>query len=314
MLHDILISLAGLAVLVIAGDLLVRGAVAMSLRMGISALIVSLTVVAFGTSAPELLIGVTSALQGSPGIALGNVVGSNIANILLVMGLPALISGIKGDGATTRKIYLEMVGVTALFVLLCFLGPLAWWHGTVLLAVFAVLMAVTLRRARRDRRASRARGDMPDLGEGTLGRGRAILFLVLGLVGLPLGAHFLIDGGQGMARNLGVSEEVIGLTLVAVGTSLPELATTVAAAFRGQADVAFGNAIGSNVFNILMIMGVTSFFGPLPVAPGFLTKDLWVMALAAMALAPFALRDVRMGKRVGGVFLVAYAAYMISLF
>ena len=311
---DILLAVIGFVLLVVAGDLLVRGAVALSLRLGISALVVSLTVVAFGTSAPELLIGITSAIEGAPGIALGNVVGSNIANILLVLGMPALISSISPEGKMTHSSFVQMLAVTALFVALCFTGPLVWWHGLILLAAFAVVLMLTLRQARHSRRAAQAAAALEVPGEGALSRGRAATYLILGLIGLPLGAHFLIEGSRGIALSLGVTEEVIGLTLVAVGTSLPELATTVIAAWRGRADVALGNAIGSNIFNIVMIMGATSFFGPLPVAPDFLVKDLWVMAAASLLLAPFVLMSIRLGRRAGLVFLAAYVIYIVSLF
>ena len=293
----------GLAILVVAGDMLVKGAVNLALRLGIPALVVSLTVVAFGTSAPELLVSVRAILDGAPGLALGNVVGSNTANVLLVLGVPALIAAMRTSGSDTRRDFLCMLGATLLFIALCFTGRLVWWHGLVLLAALAAVLATTFLSTREaDVVLEGAEPAMP-------GR-RIATFLVLGLVGLPLGATLLVDGATDIARSLGVSETVIGLTLVAVGTSLPELATTVMAAIRRHADVALGNVIGSNLFNLLGIMGIAVLVGPVPVDATFLRVDLWVMLGATLLLVPFVFlgRDV---TRAWGAGLVAlYAAYL----
>jgi len=314
-LMNILLACGGLALLVVAGDLLVRGAVAVSLRLGIPALIVSLTIVAFGTSAPEMLIGVTSALEGVPGIALGNVVGSNIANVLLVLGIPALISGLDTRNSDTRRSYLQMIGASVVFIALCFMGPLGIVAGVILLVLLAGMILSALREAGKARdKAREIEAELAEVGDAEIPTWKIAAFLVAGLVGLPVGAHLLITGAQGIASAMGVSDEVIGLTLVAVGTSLPELATTVMAAWRRQADVAMGNVIGSNLFNILAIMGVTSFFGPLPIAPSMLTYDLWVMLAASLVLAPFVMWKFNIGRGVGIAFLAAYVAYTISLF
>ncbi len=308
---SIFLAVVGLIMLLLAGDALVRGAVALSLRLGIPALIVSLTVVGFGTSAPELLIAVQSALEGLPGIALGNVVGSNIANVLLVLGVPALVSGLATSGCETRDSYVQMIGATLVFIALCFFGPLHFWQAGVLL----VLLVAMLWRAFAQARAGKSdpTEDLDDA-DADMPVWKMSAYLLAGIIGLPLGAHFLIEGADQIARSLGVSDEVIGLTLVAVGTSLPELATTVMAAMRKQAEVALGNVIGSNMFNILAIMGFASLFGPLPVSEHFLNVDLWVMFAASAALLPFVWFKRDMGRIVGLVFLGLYVVYTVSLF
>ena len=302
-----LLVAAGLGLLLVAGDLLVKGAVNLSLRLGIPALIVSLTVVAFGTSAPELLVSVQAILRGSPGIALGNVVGSNTANVLLVLGLPAIVSGIAA-GMGSRKSYVQMLAATALFIALCFLGPLTRWHGLILLAALAAMLVWAARAALAHRGSGAAtdvEGADPELPGWKIAGS-----LVLGLAGLPLGADLLIRGATTIARDFGLSDEIIGLTLVALGTSLPELATTLVAAWRRQTDVVMGNVIGSNMFNLLGIIGIAVLVGPIPVDPQMLRFDLWVMAAAALVLAPFVMRGWRMGRRWGLVLSALYAVYI----
>ncbi|SEN20171.1 calcium/sodium antiporter [Palleronia pelagia] len=311
-------AIVGLAILLLAGDALVRGAVNLALRLGIPALIVSLTVVAFGTSAPELLISVGAVLDGVPGIALGNVVGSNTANILLVLGVPALISGISMKDCETRKSFVTMLGGTLLFIGLCFAGPLTWWHGLVLLAALALVLGDQLREGLASRNDAR-KEPVEDLVEDLEGADPALsgwkiaAFLVVGLVGLPLGAQILIGSATEIAKMFGLSDAVIGLTLVAIGTSLPELATTVIAAIRRQADVALGNVIGSNLFNLLAIMGITAIVGPIPIGREFLALDLWVMLGASLLLIPFVFRRWYMGRIWGVIFCAAYAVYLARL-
>ncbi len=303
---DILLVAAGLAILLLAGDQLVKGAVNLSLRVGIPALIVSLTVVAFGTSAPELLISVAAILDGVPGIALGNVVGSNTANVLIVLGLPALLVGLRTAECDTRASYVQMLGASALFIALAFLGPITWWHGLVLLAGLAAMLALAFR----DARAHRANGEEEVEGaDPSLPGWRIALALALGLVGLPVGAELMIRGATGLAEAFGLSDEVIGLTLVALGTSLPELATTVMAAYRRQAEVAMGNAIGSNMFNLLGILGVASLVGPIPVGAQFLAFDLWVMLAASLLLAPFVM-GWNLTRPWGAALVALYVAYI----
>ncbi len=303
----------GLVILLLAGDALVRGAVNLSLRLGVPALIVSLTIVAFGTSAPELVISIGSILEGAPGIAMGNVVGSNTANILLVLGLPALLKGLETGDHDTRRSFVFMLAASIWFIALCFFGPLMWIHGVLLLALLAGIFLDQAWEVRRHRRACQAAEDEDEI-EGAdpeLPAWRIALYLVLGLIGLPLGADLLVDSAVEIARDIGVTETVIGLTLIAVGTSLPELATTMMAAFRRQADVAIGNVIGSNMFNLLAIIGVTTFFGEIPVDRGVLYFDLWVMLAASVLLFPFVLYHINLTRRIGAILTALYVGYVL---
>lgn len=310
MMMDLVYVAIGLVLLVLAGDALVRGSVNLSLRLGIPPLIVGLTVVAFGTSAPELLVSVQAILDDAPGIALGNVVGSNIANILLVLGIPAIISTIHSSTLGVSRGFITMLAATALFIGLCFLGPIIWWHAAILLVGLALMIGDNIRSAR---------SHMNDAEEDLEGADpsapwwKIIGFLVIGIIGLPVGADFLVKGAADIARIYGISETVIGLTLVAIGTSLPELATSVIAAFKKQADVAMGNVIGSNVFNLLGIIGVAGFVGPIPVPDSMLHSDLWVMAAASLLLIPFILMRFNITRTVGVVFCAMYVAYTVSL-
>lgn len=317
---DFLIAGVGLVILLLAGDALVRGAVNLSLRLGVPALIVSLTIVAFGTSAPELLIAISAIHEGVPGLALGNVVGSNTANVLLVLGVPALISTLHVTDGSTRTSYLQMIAATLLFIGLAFLGPFGWISGLVLLAALVWMLGYAAKQAMMHRRETRADAaqeeaaacDPEDLegADPNMGWPKILLFLFIGIIGLPLGAELLVNSSTSIAKAMGVSDTVIGLTLVALGTSLPELATTVMAAVRRQADVAFGNVIGSNMFNLLGIIGVASLFGRLPVERGILEFDIWVMLAVSGLLGLFVLRKVNI-TRIWGVILTSlYVAYV----
>ena len=311
----------GLVILLLAGDALVKGAVNLSLRVGVPALIVSLTIVAFGTSAPELLIAINAVLEHKPGLALGNVVGSNTANILLVLGVPAMLAALHTSLCNSRKTYMLMIGSTLVFIILAFRGVFDMLAGAVLLAVLAYVLGDAFRDAHRHRRAN-ANAEAADEDEEEVEGAdpdmpwwQIYVFLILGLAGLPLGADILVDNASIIAREYGVSDSVIGLTLVALGTSLPELATTMMAAMRKQADVALGNVIGSNMFNLLAIIGITTLVGPIPVDPDFLEFDLWVMLGASLLLIPFVFFCQDIG-RIWGVALtglyVVYVAVVLS--
>ena len=307
----------GLVILLLSGDALVKGAVNLSLRVGIPALIVSLTIVAFGTSAPELLISVNAVLDGKPGLALGNVVGSNTANILLVVGMPAMISVLHTSTCQCRKTYNFMIAASVLFIALAFRGIFDIWAGIALLAALGYVLFDAFRDAQSHRRETAAAlltesGDIDEV-EGAdpdMPWWQIIVFLVLGLIGLPLGADILVDNASIIARTYGVSDAVIGLTLVALGTSLPELATTVMAALRKQADVALGNVIGSNMFNLLAIIGITTLVGPIPVNAEFLEFDLWVMLGASLLLAPFVCFRRDIGRAWGVALTALYLLYV----
>ncbi len=309
----------GLVILLFAGDALVKGAVNLALRVGIPALIVSLTIVAFGTSAPEMLISVQAAMAGVPGIAMGNVVGSNTANILLVLGVPALIAVMHTSEHNTRRSYVVMIAASILFIALAFRGVFDWSAALVLLGALLLTLGDMFRQARAHR--AKAAADAAEIDELEDLEGvdpempwwKIILFLVLGLIGLPLGAEILVDSSTVIARTFGISETVIGLTLVAVGTSMPELATTVMAAIRRQADVALGNVIGSNLFNLLAIIGVAGLVAPIPVDPSLLTFDLWVMLGASILLIPFVFLRQNIGRVWGVVLILLYVAYLLTV-
>ena len=303
MIVEFLSVAIGLVILIFAGDALVKGAVNLALRLGLPALVVSLTVVAFGTSAPELLVSIQAILEGAPGLALGNVVGSNTANVLLVLGIPALIATLHTSTCETRRDFLYMAAATGLFIGFCLTGTLVWWHGIVLLIALAAVLAATFL-------ASRGQEVEVEGAEPGLPGWKLAAFLILGLIGLPLGANLLVDGSTAIARAFGVSETVIGLTLVAIGTSLPELATTVMAAIRRHADVALGNVIGSNLFNLLGIIGVAVLVGPIPVDRSFLVIDLWMMAGATLMLIPFVFLRQDITRTWGLALSGLYAAYL----
>jgi cation:H+ antiporter len=275
-----------------------------------------LTIVAFGTSAPELLISLQAALKNAPGIALGNVVGSNIANVLLVLGVPAAMTALHTSGSDTRRSFAFMIFSTLLFIGLAACGIFTFWSGVILLIALAVMLGDAMRSAyhhRKEVAAACAVEDDEDV-EGAdpdMPWWRIIVFLLLGLIGLPLGADLMVDNAEIIARRYGVSDTVIGLTLVALGTSLPELATTMMAALRRQADVALGNVIGSNMFNLLAIIGITSIVHPISVDPSFLKFDMWAMLAASLMLIPFVFmkRDI---TRVWGVtFTALYLLFIL---
>ncbi|WP_428523741.1 calcium/sodium antiporter [Roseibium sp.] len=328
MLFDYLSLAGGLVALIIAGDVLVRGSVGVAQRLGIPNLVIGLTIVAFGTSAPELVISLKAALDNASGIAIGNVVGSNIANVLLVLGMPALIAATPcGEQGATRTA-LFMVGVTLVFIALCFFSPIGLWSGILLLALLAVFLGgstIAARRHRKDLKAAAAGADvtaevmdnddeLDDVDDVPDSIWVALIYIGLGLVGLPLGAHFTISGATTIATAWGVSDAVIGLTVIALGTSLPELATTVMAAIRQHGAVAIGNVIGSNIFNLLAIIGITAVVVPIDVPQEVLKLDIWVMLACAVLLTALAGFKVCLGRISGFVMTAAYGLYIASVY
>lgn len=301
-------ALLGLIVLLVAGDLLVRGAVNFSLKIKIPAFIVSLTVVALGTSAPELLVAIRAILDNSPGIALGNVVGSNIANVFLVLGIPALIAGINTRECNTRKNYVFMMIATIIFLSLAFIGNFSLPQGILLLVLLILFLLITARDTlKMQDKISNLEVENTDP---NLVFWKIILFLSLGFIGLPIGADILVTNASLIAKSYGLSDEVIGLTLVALGTSLPELATTLMAALRKQADVALGNVIGSNIFNLFAIIGITTMFGDIPIASSFFNFDFWIMFGAGVVLFPFVYMRVNINRLWGAFLTLTYVGYL----
>lgn len=311
----VLFLFGGIVWLLMGGDLLIRGSISLSQKAGVPPLVVGLTVVAFGTSAPELVVSLRAALGGYPDLAIANVVGSNIANVLLVVGLPAMIYPMTCNQPGARKDAGLMVGVSLLFATLCALGALERWAGMLLLVAFGLFLLY----AHRASTVEQSWADESEEWERGLGLPHTstmiATFLVLGTLALPLGADLLVRGAVNLASAIGVSSSVVGLTIVALGTSLPELATTLVAAFKREAALAVGNVMGSNMVNLLAIMGITAAVSPVPVPipAGFLTLNLPLMVAAAATLAWAVHRRGVVGRRLGTLLLVSYLAYVVVL-
>lgn len=306
---DLLMVAAGLLLLFGGGEALVKGSVSLARRFGLSALLVSLVIVGFGTSAPELLVSLQAALSGSPDIAVGNVLGSNIANILLIGGIAAILSPLVLTGPGTRRGAAMMAASSLAVAAILFTGTISRPAGAaMLLALLAYLTAAYL--ADRRREAAQKGNELPAEADEPLGAPLALLAASGGIALLVAGAWLLVEGATALAQDLGISEAVIGLTVVAVGTSLPELAATVSASRRGASEVVVGNVLGSNVFNLLAILGITAMIAPVPVAPQFAVVDAPAMAGVALlaTLGLFTLK--RAGRRVGIGLLAVYAAYV----
>ncbi len=305
---------AGLVLLLFGGEVLVRGTVALAERIGVSKMVIGLTVVAFGTSTPELVVCLEAALSGAPGIALGNVVGSNIANILLVLGLPAFVMPIVCDTKSVRRDGLFMVFATLFFILIAWIGVIGSLQGAALVILLVGFFSYSYLRGRRlgSRAATAATEEIEHHMPHSLWL--SLFFIALGFATLIGGSRLLIDGATDIAHILGLPDTVIGITIIAIGTSLPELATGVIAAMRGHGEVAVGNAIGSNLFNVLGIMGLTAIVTPVSVPDKILHFDLWVMLACALLLFPFALRNWPIGRTAGIVFVIAYVAYLNAQF
>lgn len=307
--HPGVVLFIGLGVLLSGGEFLVRGATALARAMGISPLVIGLTVVAFGTSAPELAVNVSAALSGNSAITFGNVVGSNIANIGLILGLTALIHSLEVQRTLIRREIPIMLGATLLTVIVG-LGILPTGGapsygrgvGIVFLIGFVMFLALTTRRA-----PWSSSQDLPATPGTSLVAAAAMT--LAGLGGVLLGSHWTVQGASQVALNLGVGQELIGLTIVAIGTSLPELTTSLFAARKGHADLAIGNIVGSNLFNLLFILGVSAVIRPVPV-PGRGLADLMALGLFSIALLPFALSRKSVSRTEGIVLLTGYVAYM----
>ena len=307
-MSPVLLLVAGLVVLVGGAELLVRGAARLAAAMGVSSLVIGLTVVAYGTSAPELAVSSVAAVQGRADIALGNVVGSNILNVLVVLGASALIAPLVVSRQLVRIEVPLMIGVSVALLLLGRDGRIGRIDGLLLLAGAITYTAVLLIKARRNGAAD---ADPDEPKPERVPWASSIGLVIVGLGLLVLGADWLVRSATAIARALGMSELVIGLTVVAVGTSLPELATSLTAAFRGERDMAVGNVIGSNLFNILFILGVAGILNDVNVAPAAQRFDIPVMIAVAVACLPVFFTRGSIGRGEGAMFLLYYLAYML---
>ncbi len=301
--------LGGLAALGLGGEVLVRGASGLARSFGLSPLVIGLTVVSFTTSAPELAVTLQAALAGNPGLAVGNVVGSNIANVLFILGICAMIVPLTVRSEMVRRDIPVAVAVSVLLLILSAGGTVSPLAGGILLAVLVVYLALSVvisrRRSPAERGASAAAKPRPVA--------ISILMVLIGVGSLVLGALLLVRGATDIAVAIGVSDLVIGLTVVAVGTSLPEFATSLTAVLRGQTDLAVGNIVGSCVFNIGAVLGLTAIITPggVPVAPAAIRLDMPVMIAVTLALIPVAFTGFTIKRWVGGLFFAYYAAYVV---
>lgn len=304
----------GLALLIAGGESLVKGASRIALSFGISPIVIGLTVVAFGTSAPELAVSAGASLSGAPDLIVGNVVGSNIYNVLLILGLSALIAPLVVRREVVRREVPLMVAASVGTLLLALDGSIGRLDGLLLFGGLLLWLANLLRESR-----SLERTEAHDAQEMTTARRdrlRSLAFIVAGLVMLVVGARWLVDGAVSVASALGLSDLVIALTVVAIGTSLPELATSIIATIRGERDIAVGNVVGSNVFNLLAVLGLSAIIaGEVPVAQGALTFDLPVMVAVAVACLPIFFTGYRIARWEGVLFLgygVGYTLYLLA--
>ena len=307
---------AGLVLLFVGGEVLVRGAVGTARSFAVSPLLIGLTIVAMATSAPELVVSMKAAWADRPAIAIGNVVGSNIANILLILGCAALICALPCRKHLVYRDGSMMLVGSLLLLVLVYTGSIERWHGALLLVGLVAFLFYTFRvESRHANGAAQVHeseaDEVPTPPGGTAG---SVFFLLLGVGLLIVGAQMLVYGATETARAFGVSEAVIGLSLVAIGTSLPELASVGVAAWRGHTDVALGNIIGSNIFNIFAILGATSLTVPVSIDAQFQGVDIWLMVGSSALLLPLMLTGARLSKVEGCLFLAAYIAYIAWLF
>lgn len=316
MIGDAIFIFLGLAVLLVGGDLLVRGAVGLANAIRVPALIVSLTIIAFGTSAPELVVAITAVLEKEPGVAVGNIIGSNIANMLLVLGLPAIFYPMTAQVPGLKRHAFVLLIATAAFAAVAYGGgAVGRAAGAVFFAGILAYVAFLGWMAKTSRARDPVIDEVAEYSDGGKpGYGSAIAYLLAGLVGLPVGADILVVHGSAFAAALGARPETIGLTVVAFGTSLPELATVTAAALRKRSEVAIGNVIGSNIFNIFAVGGAAGLAGGFTFSRATLAFELPIMIGASLLVAALVYLRRDIGRLHGLVMLLGYGAFMGALF
>lgn len=303
----------GLVLLLGAAEVMIRGAVGLARSFGLSPLFIGMTVVALGTSAPELLVSLNAGLTGNGGIATGNIIGSNIANVLLIIGAASLLAP---AARRQDKLYRDgalLVACSLLFIILGWSGQIGMPGGVLLIVIFCAFMGSSYWRDINDPAAAAERvSEVEEIGTIPKRPWISALVTVGGLLGIGVGADLMVEGGVAIARSFGMSEEVIGLTLIAIGTSLPELAASTVAAWRGHADVALGNIVGSNMFNMLAVGGVVALVSPLPFSQTMLAFDAWVMVGSAMLIIPLMFGWMGLSRLGGGLFVVLYLGYLAA--
>ena len=326
---SILMATVGLLFLLGGGEVLLRGAASLAVCLGLSPLLIGLTVVAAATSMPELVVTVTSGIEGVPDLGVGNVIGSNIANILLILGTAAVLWPIATRPEHVMRDGMVLLTATVLFTAFAFTSTVGRLEGSLMLVALVLYLVFSYfndRRinGKRSAEAAQAAADQDSAARDAAlkderriekaparpGLLMAMIFVVTGVGALVGGSHLLVDGAEDIARALGVSDAVIGLTLVAVGTSLPELATAIVAGMRRHSEIALGNVLGSNLFNLLLVLGVLGFIIPFQVAEEMLSFDVWVMVGAVVVLLPVMMTGWRIGRREGAAFLIAYGVYV----
>ena len=313
MILDIVLIVIGVALVLTGADRLTEGASALARRMNVPEIIIGLTIVAAGTSAPELFVSLVSALKGTPDMAVGNVVGSNTMNAMLIVGCAAMVAPMVISRSTVKKDIPFAVGASVLLMLLSLNNYLGRWDGIILLLGFASFMVYTLMQAKKGEAAPVADDSQQDADSTPSSKGGnpwlSALWVVAGLAMLVIGSNLFVDSASSVAYSLGISEGVVGLTVVAGGTSLPELATSVVAARKGQSAIAIGNVIGSNVFNILMILGLTATISPLAIE-GITTLDMAVMLVSVALVWFFSFTRYTVERWEGGLLVAGYLVYI----
>ncbi|PTP59299.1 calcium/sodium antiporter [Vibrio splendidus] len=315
MLEAIAFLIIGLGFLVWSADKLVYGAAALARNFGISPLVIGMTILAMGSSAPEMMVSATAALDGKTDTAVGNVLGSNIANIALILGITALIKPLSISSGVIRRELPLMIGVTLLAGALLWDNHLGFYEGVLLFVLFAAFLFAMLQISRSEKKNGDAflEEQESEVPEG-VSNPKAAMWVVVGLIILPLAANMLVDNAVVIAKFFGMSDLVIGLTIIAVGTSLPELAASLAGVMKGEDDMAVGNIIGSNVFNILAVMGIPGILTPSVLSEFAMGRDFWVMLGVSLLLVVMALGKSRSVNRIeGGVLIVTFVAYQAYL-
>lgn len=310
---EFLYLIGGLVLLVFGGDYLVKGGSGLALKFNVSPMLTGITIVALGTSAPELLVSMSAALKGKPDIALGNVVGSNIANIGLILGVTAMIFPIAIRKRTLSFDFSVMMAAGILLLIIGFTGQVSRIGGV---AFIGLLVAYIVFSYMREYRLNSTKDRSLDIDTAVQQKPLFTLmfYVVLGSVALVFGAKWLVEGAEALARNFGVSERVIAITLVAFGTSVPELAASVIAAFKGERDLSLGNLIGSNLYNILAVLGITSLIQPIEVSPKIMEVDIWWMLGISFAVLPIGIVAMKIGRVGGALLFLAYAIYIYAVF